>query len=100
MSRCSDDLVGKHDQLRYSDFPVLENRLRQLRHYMDSQKPLTLWQLWKDKRDTLNYYTFWGVIFFGGLSVFLALFSLAVSIAQAVASFKALNLAPMPAPST
>ncbi|KAH7400441.1 hypothetical protein BKA64DRAFT_708120 [Cadophora sp. MPI-SDFR-AT-0126] len=75
----------------YAQFPVFENRLRQLRHYMDSQKPRGIRQLWKDKRDTLNYYTFWGVIIFGSLSIFLAFFSLAVSIAQTVASFKALN---------
>lgn len=75
----------------YAQFPVYANRLRQLRHYMDSQKPRGFRQLWKDKRDTLNYYTFWGVIIFGSLSIFLAFFSLAVSVAQTVASFKALN---------
>ena len=75
----------------YAQFPVFENRLRQLRHYMDSQKPRGIRQLWRDKRDTLNYYTFWGVIIFGSLSIFLAFFSLAVSVAQTVASFKALN---------
>ncbi|KAK0108664.1 stretch-activated cation channel mid1 [Cadophora gregata] len=75
----------------YSQFGVFQTRLRQLRHYMDSQKPRGIRQLWKDKRDTLNYYTFWAVIIFGSLSIFLAFFSLAVSIAQTVASFKALS---------
>ena len=75
----------------YSQFPIFENRLRKLVFYMDAQKPQGLRQLWRDKRDTLNFYTFWGVIIFGGLSVFLALFSLAVSIAQTVASFRALD---------
>jgi hypothetical protein len=74
----------------YSEFPLFQTRLRQLRHYMDGQKPRGFCQLWKDNRDSLNYYTFWGVIVFGGLSVMLALFSLAVSVAQTVASFKAL----------
>jgi hypothetical protein len=54
MSRCSGELIGKPDQLRYSDFPTFEKRLRQLRHYIDSQESLTLWKLWKDKLDTLN----------------------------------------------
>jgi hypothetical protein len=80
------------DELPYSDFPLFETRFRQLRHYMDTQKPRGLRQLWKDNRDSLNYFTFWGVIIFGVLSVFLALFSLAVGIAQTVASFKALAL--------
>jgi hypothetical protein len=86
------------DPVSYAQFPVFETRLRQLRHYMDSQKPRGLRQLWKDNRDSLNYYTFWGVIIFGLLSVFFALFSLAVSVAQTVASFRALELATPPAP--
>jgi hypothetical protein len=84
----------------YSEFTIFENRIRQLAFYMDTQKPQGFRQLWRDKRDTLNYYTFWGVIIFGGLSVFLALVSLAVSIAQTVASFRALNLGPSPASSS
>jgi hypothetical protein len=55
--------------------------------------------MWKDKRDTSNYFTFWAVIVFGGLSVLLAFLSLAVSIAQTVASFKALNLSAQSGPS-
>jgi hypothetical protein len=79
------------EALSYSQFPLFETRIRQLVFYMDTQKPQGLRQLWRDKRDTLNFYTFWGVIIFGGLSVFLALFSLAMSIAQTVASFRALD---------
>ena len=74
--------------VKYSQFPLFETRLRELRHYMDSQKPHSLRQLWKDNRDSINYYTFWGVIIFGSLSVALSLFSLAVSIAQTVAAFR------------
>ena len=77
--------------LVYSAFPSFEPRLRELRAYMDSCRPTGLRQLWRDKRDTLNYYTFWGVIIFGFTSVLLALLSLAVSTAQTVASFKALD---------
>ena len=58
---------------------------------MDGQKTPSLHQLWKDNRASLNYYTPWGVIVFGGggFSV-LALFSLAVGVAQTDASFRAL----------
>jgi hypothetical protein len=84
--------VAEKSQFRYIDFPIFEDRLRQLRHYMDTQKPRNFRQMWKDKRDTSNYFTFWAVMIFGSLSVLLALLSLAVSIAQTVASFKALNL--------
>lgn len=78
--------------VRYAQFPIFETRLRQLRHYMDNQKPRGFRQLWVDRRDSLNYYTFWGVIIIGVLTILLALVSLAVSIAQAVASFRALDL--------
>jgi hypothetical protein len=80
----------------YDQFPLFETRLRQLRRYMDSQKPRGLRQLWKDNRDSLGYYTFWGVIIFGGLTVVLALFSLSVSVAQTVAAFRALDASPAP----
>ena len=80
------------NSIPYSHFLVFEARLRQLRQYMGNQKPRGFRQLWHDKRDSLNYYTFWGVIIFGGISVFLAFFSLAVSVAQTVASFRALEL--------
>jgi hypothetical protein len=83
--------IQNKSQLSYSQFPVFETRLRQLSQYMSSQKPRGVVQLWKDNRDSINYYTFWGVIIFGGLSVFLAFLSLAVSVAQTVASFRALN---------
>jgi hypothetical protein len=91
--------VAEKSQFRYIDFPIFEDRLRQLRHYMDTQKPRTFRQMWKDKRDTSNYFTFWAVMIFGSLSVLLALLSLAVSIAQTVASFKALNLSAQSGPS-
>jgi len=83
----------QRNSILYTHFPIFETRLRQLRFYMDSQKPRGFRQLWKDNRDSLNYYTFWGVIVFGTLSVFLAFFSLAVSIVQTVVSFRALDLA-------
>jgi hypothetical protein len=82
--------------ISYDQFPLFEARLRQLRYYMDEQKPRGLRRLWKDNRDSLNYYTFWGVIIFGGLRVLLALFSLAVSIAQTVVSFRVLEGSPAP----
>lgn len=72
-------------------FPIYEHRLLALRLFMDQQTPRTLQQLWQDNRDSLAFYTFWGVIIFGGVSVILAAFSLALSVAQTVASYKILN---------
>ncbi len=81
------------DPISYSQFPIFEKRLRQLRHHMDNQKPRGFRQLWNDRRDSLTYYTFWGVIVLGIITVFLALASLAVGVVQAVASFQALKSA-------
>ncbi|KAF7941806.1 uncharacterized protein EAE97_006643 [Botrytis byssoidea] len=67
---------------QYSNFGIFENRPQGFR------------QLWRDKRDALNYCTFWGVIIFGASTLFLAIVSLAVSAAQAVAAFKALDMPP------
>jgi hypothetical protein len=75
----------------YAQFPIFETRLRQLRHYMDNHKPRGFRQLWVDRRDSLKYYTFWGAIIIGVLAILLTLASLVMSIAQTVASFRALD---------
>jgi hypothetical protein len=86
--------------ISFAEFPVLETRLRQLRHYMDTQRPRGIRQLWRDNRDSSNYYTFWLVVGFGLLSVTLAMFSLAVSAAQTWASFRALDMSSSPSVSS
>lgn len=57
-------------EIPYTYFGHLGHRVRILREYMDNQKPRGFRQLWKDSRDSFNYYTFWGVIIFLALSVF------------------------------
>lgn len=52
--------------------------------------------LWKDKRDSLQWYTFWAVLVVGSLSIFLTFASLAVSTAQTVAAFRQLDQAIVP----
>ena len=75
----------------YSGYQYFGDRLRELKTYMDSRKPRSLSQLWKDSRDSLQWWTFWAVIFVGGASLFLAFSSLAISIAQTVAAFRAIK---------
>lgn len=79
-----------HERLSYSQFPAYAARLRELRAYMDAQKPKGLRALWRDRRDSNTYYTFWFVAIFGSLSVLLATCALAVSIAQTWATFHTL----------
>lgn len=85
---------GQSDFQAYSSYPDYEDRLRVLRAYMDSKKPKGFRGLWRDKRDTYSYYTFWGVIIFGGVSVLLGLLSLFASILQTIAAWKALDPPP------
>lgn len=75
------------ERVSYSQFPIYGDRLRELRAYMDNQKPKGLRALWRDRRNSNTYYTFWFVTIFGSLSIFLATCGLAVSVAQTWATF-------------
>ncbi len=91
----------KRGSYAYGLFPTYQDRIYHLREYMDKKKPRGLIQLWKDKldnRDSLNYYTFWGVIVFGIASVVLASLSLVAGVVQIWASVKALQVASSSAP--
>ncbi|KAI4113039.1 MAG: hypothetical protein LQ345_005902 [Seirophora villosa] len=82
---------GFLNKLSYSDFPHYEHRLRELRAYMDSQKPKGLKGLWQDRRDSYAFFTLWLAIVFGILTIILAVGSLAVAIAQTWAQFRSLS---------
>ncbi|QPC78202.1 hypothetical protein HYE68_008954 [Fusarium pseudograminearum] len=56
-----------------ADFPILGAKLRFLAQEVQSQEPKSLRQLWKDKRNTLQWWTFWAVIIFGGVATLLSL---------------------------
>ena len=87
---------GNHPRLTqvasYKQFPTYERNIRILKSYMAQQRARTLRDLWRDRRDTLSWYTFWAVLVVGGAGLILTLASLGVSTAQTVAAFKALNL--------
>ena len=87
---------GNHSRLTqapsYKQFPTYERKIRILKSYMAQQKARTLRDLWRDRRDTLSWYTFWAVLVVGGAGLILTLASLGVSTAQTVAAFRALNL--------
>lgn len=85
-------LVGESESMRsFSHFPRFNSRLRELKFYMDNQKPSGWYQIWKDKRDRVQYVTFWAVLVFGTVSIILALVSVAVSSAQTAAAFQAIR---------
>lgn len=68
------------------DFPMFGQRLAKLQDFSLRQQPHRLRDLWRDRRNPLQWYTFWAVLIFGGISIAIALLQLAVGVAQLVAS--------------
>ncbi|KAE9374904.1 hypothetical protein N431DRAFT_482029 [Stipitochalara longipes BDJ] len=75
----------------FEKYIIWGDRLRELKAYMDSQKPGGIRGLWADKRDSLQWYTFWAVIIVGGFSLILSFMGLIVSVVQTVGTFKGVH---------
>jgi hypothetical protein len=54
------------------DFPILRSRIAVLQQQMTNLKPRGWREIWNDKRDSAQWYTFWAVIVFGGSGIVLA----------------------------
>jgi hypothetical protein len=77
------------EQSSYSaqdDFPLFGGRLAKIQEFNLRQQPSELWDLWRDRRNPLQWYTFWAVLFVGGASILLGIGQLAVGIAQLAVS--------------
>lgn len=70
------------------EFPLYGERLLVLRKLL---KPTGLRGLWKDKRDSLSWYTFWAVVFLGMTGVVMGLVQTSLGAVQAWASVQALK---------
>lgn len=68
------------------DFPRLGRRLLQLQKFNLRQKPSKLTDMWRDRRNPLQWYTFWLVLVFGGIANLLALLQLVVAVYQTIAA--------------
>ena len=64
------------------DFPVLRSRLSALAFEMSTRRPRTWLELWRDKRDSAQWATFWAVIVFGAISLFLSLIQVVLQAVQ------------------
>jgi hypothetical protein len=64
------------------DFPIFGRRLLALQNHNLRQQPNRVRDLWRDRRNPLQWYTFWAVIWVGGISIILSALQLAVSSAQ------------------
>ncbi|KAJ6095245.1 hypothetical protein N7486_005991 [Penicillium sp. IBT 16267x] len=63
------------------DFPRLGPRLIKLQQFSSRQRPSKLTDLWRDRRNPLQWYTFWAVLLVGGLANVLAALQLLAAIA-------------------
>jgi hypothetical protein len=75
----------------FEKYHIWRDRLRELKAYMDSQKPGGIRGLWADKRDSLQWHTFWAVIIVGSFSLILSFLGLVVSVVQTVGTFKGIH---------
>ncbi|EGX90880.1 hypothetical protein CCM_07300 [Cordyceps militaris CM01] len=66
------------------DFPMLGSRLAAIQEFNLRQQPSRLRDLWRDRRNPLQWYTFWAVLVVGGLSIILAILQLTAAILAVV----------------
>jgi hypothetical protein len=81
---CRDYYDVLQEESSYSsldDFPMLSQRLAALQDFNSRQRPSRLRDLWRDRRNPLQWYTFWAVLIVGGASLILASLQLVVAIA-------------------
>ncbi|KAI0435544.1 hypothetical protein F4803DRAFT_545204 [Xylaria telfairii] len=67
-----------------NDFPIFGQRLLVLQAFNMRQQPSKVRDLWRDRRNPLQWYTFWAVLLVGGISILLAVLQLVVAIVQTV----------------
>ncbi|KAH0544773.1 hypothetical protein FGG08_001140 [Glutinoglossum americanum] len=83
--KCMDSLAFAQDQAFYRplrDFPVLRSRIASLHHQMSRMKPRGWRELWRDKRDSTQWFTFWAVIIIGGSGILLSLIQVILQAVQ------------------
>jgi hypothetical protein len=71
-----------------TNFPYLGRQLAELRKHNMEQSPRKLSELWKDRRNPVQYFAFWATIIIGGLALFLSLLQALLSIGQLVVSIR------------
>lgn len=63
-------------------FPLLGDRLLSLQEFNLRQSPSRIRDLWRDRRNPLQWYTLWAVLIIGGLSLLLQIVQVLLSTAQ------------------
>ena len=68
------------------DFPMLRCRLATLKRQLSISKPRGWKELWRDKRDSAHWFTFWAVIIIGGAGLLLSFIQVVLQIIQVAQS--------------
>jgi hypothetical protein len=85
--RSYEDTLQEENAYSLQDnFPMFGQRLAKLQDFNLRQQPSKLRDLWRDRRNPLQWYTFWAVLIFGSFSLLLAILQLIVAVAQLVTS--------------
>ncbi|KAI9841902.1 MAG: hypothetical protein M1837_000288 [Sclerophora amabilis] len=83
--RVEDDFthIVERDSYRLNrDFPILRSKIVVLHRQLSNMKPRGLRQLWRDTRDSVQWFTFWAVLVIGGLGVVLSVIQVGLQAAQ------------------
>lgn len=78
------DLIESSSYSARDDFPTFGHRLLALQRYNSRHQPSKITDLWRDRRNLLQWYTFWAVLLVGGLGLLLATLQLIVGIIQVI----------------
>ncbi|KAJ8132117.1 hypothetical protein O1611_g1506 [Lasiodiplodia mahajangana] len=79
----SDDNLQERDVYSaVEDFPRLGHRLLRVQKFNMRQRPNRLRDLWRDRRNPLQWYTFWAVLVIGGVANIIALLQLIAAVVQ------------------
>lgn len=63
-------------------FPILRSRIAVLHRLLSASKPRGWRELWRDKRDSAGWFTFWIVLIFGGVAILLSALQVLLQILQ------------------
>lgn len=66
------------------DFPTFGARLLALQNYNKRRQPSKMTDLWRDRRNPLQWYTFWAVIWVGGAGILLGILQFVVGLVQVI----------------
>ncbi|KAJ5253883.1 hypothetical protein N7524_011063 [Penicillium chrysogenum] len=76
------ELTQKETYYLPRDFPILRYRFVVLQRHLSASAPRTWIQLWRDKRDSAHWMTFWAVISFGAFGSLMALLQVLMQAVQ------------------